>query len=248
MTTLLIADLHLHPGATEITDGFFDYIERRASKADALYILGDLFDAWIGDDILDAPGMHPLAEDVINRLAALSRLGTAVYLMHGNRDFLLGQRFANDCQAMLLDEPTILEHDGERYLLMHGDSLCTRDEAYMTFRAQTRDPEWQAYILSLPIEQRFELAKTLRTQSGEATSTKAEDIMDVTPDEVEKALLDQRAHHMIHGHTHRPDTHELKLQGQTAIRYVLGDWQPTRGWDILIEDGARPQLRDFPLK
>lgn len=248
MTTLLIADLHLHPGAPEIADGFFNYIEHRAQHAETLYILGDFFDAWIGDDILDTPGMHPLAERVVASLSALSRQGTAVYLMHGNRDFLLGQRFADQCGATLLDEATVSEIGGQRYLMMHGDSLCTRDDAYMAFRAQARDPEWQAYILSLPIEQRLELAKTLRTESGDAISNKAEDIMDVTPVEVEAIMAKHAVTTLIHGHTHRPDVHDLTVDGKPAKRYVLGDWRPDQGWDILITSGQAPQLRRFPLR
>ena len=252
MTTLLISDLHLHPGAPEITDGFFTYLEQTASKADALYILGDFFEAWVGDDILDLPEAEPsgnagLVKRVAKALNSLSSAGTAVYLMHGNRDFLIGKRFADACGATLLDDPTKLDNDGEPILLMHGDSLCTRDEAYMAFRAQARDPQWQAQILAMSIPERLALAKQIREQSGDANSNKAEDIMDVTPDEVVKAMKAHGVALLIHGHTHRPAIHDLTLNDQPAIRIVLGDWQPDQGWDIRLEAGKAPELRDFPL-
>ncbi|RAR59046.1 UDP-2,3-diacylglucosamine hydrolase [Onishia taeanensis] len=252
MTTLLISDLHLHPGAPEITDGLLTYLEQTASKADALYILGDFFEAWVGDDILDLPEAEPsgnagLVKRVAKALNSLSSAGTAVYLMHGNRDFLMGKRFADACRATLLDDPTKLDNDGEPILLMHGDSLCTRDEAYMAFRAQARDPQWQAQILAMSIPERLALAKQIREQSGDANSNKAEDIMDVTPDEVVKAMKAHGAALLIHGHTHRPAIHDLTLNDQPAIRIVLGDWQPDQGWDIRLEAGKAPELRDFPL-
>jgi len=252
MTTLLISDLHLHPGAPEITDGFFTYLEQTASKADALYILGDFFEAWVGDDILDLPEAEPsgnagLVQRVANALNSLSSAGTAVYLMHGNRDFLMGKRFADACGASLLDDPTKLDNGGEPILLMHGDSLCTRDEAYMAFRAQARDPQWQAQILAMSIPERLALAKQIREQSGDANSNKAEDIMDVTPDEVVNEMKAHEVATLIHGHTHRPAVHHLDLDGQAGTRLVLGDWQPDQGWDIRLTTGHPLELRDFPL-
>ncbi|WP_458526227.1 UDP-2,3-diacylglucosamine diphosphatase [Onishia taeanensis] len=252
MTTLLISDLHLHPGAPAITEGFFAYLEQTASQADALYILGDFFEAWVGDDILDLPEAEPtgsaaLVKRVAAALHALSRAGTAVYLMHGNRDFLIGKRFAEACGATLLDDPTLLDNDGEPILLMHGDSLCTRDEAYMAFRQKARDPQWQAQILAMSIPERLALAKQIREQSGDANSNKAEDIMDVTPEEVVEAMKTHGAALLIHGHTHRPAIHDLALEDQPAMRIVLGDWQPDQGWDICLDAGTGPELRDFPL-
>lgn len=247
MTTLLISDLHLHADAPEITEGFLAYLDEHARHAEALYILGDFFDAWIGDDVLDHPGMVPLAERVIAALREISDGGTRLYLMHGNRDFLLGNRFATAAGLTLLAEPAVVEFAGERVLLMHGDSLCTRDTAYMAFRERARDPQWQAQILAMPPDQRLELAKSLRLQSGEATSNKADDIMDVTPDEVVKTMADHDVRLLIHGHTHRPAEHALEVNGHPATRLVLGDWRPNQGWEIRIENGQRPRLRDFPL-
>ncbi|EPC04512.1 hypothetical protein L861_04080 [Litchfieldella anticariensis FP35 = DSM 16096] len=248
MTTLLISDLHLDTDTPEIADGFFAYLDGHARNAEALYILGDFFEAWIGDDILDHPAMAPLATQVVEALRRVSDAGTHLYLMHGNRDFLLGERFATDAGLTLLPDPTVIELAGERVLLMHGDSLCTRDTAYMAFREQARNPQWQAQVLAMPIEQRLELAKNLRMQSGEAISNKAEDIMDVTADEVVRVMAEHDVRTLIHGHTHRPAVHSLEVNGRPATRMVLGDWQPKRGWEIRAESGQMPKLRDFPLR
>ncbi|WP_416140564.1 UDP-2,3-diacylglucosamine diphosphatase [Halomonas sp. HK25] len=252
MTTLLISDLHLHPGAPEVTDGFLHWLEERACGCDALYLLGDCFEAWIGDDLLDLAGGDPTGNaDLATRIAkALKRLaddGTELYLMHGNRDFLLGKRFAEEAGAALLPDPSVVELGGKRVLLMHGDSLCTLDTAYQAFRAQARHPQWQEQVLSMPLAQRINLARQLREQSGEANSSKAEEIMDVTLDEVVEVMAEHGVTTLIHGHTHRPAVHELEVDGQPARRFVLGDWQPGRGWEVVIEDDGEPQLREFPL-
>ena len=252
MRTLLIADMHLSHDTPEINQGFYRYLEHTAEGADALYILGDLFDAWIGDDLLDTP--HPLsavAHEVIKRLRTLSDAGTAVYFIHGNRDFLLGERFINDCQATLLPDSEEVELQGVPAVILHGDSLCTKDEAYMAFRAQSRNEQWQSQILALPLEQRLELAKSLRMQSGDANAGKAEDIMDVTQEEVVALMQRRGVSTMIHGHTHRPKVHDLTVEDVPAKRFVLGDWDSEHGWDIVIESSndrhAEPVLRQFPL-
>jgi UDP-2,3-diacylglucosamine hydrolase len=242
MTTLLISDLHLHAGAPEIAEGFLAYLEREARHAEALYILGDFFEAWIGDDYRGA-----FETRILEALAQLSAGGTRLYFMHGNRDFLVGDGFAQTTGATLLPDPSVIELNGKRVLLMHGDSLCTRDEAYMRFRAMARDPQWQAQILALPVEQRIELASNLRSQSGEANSNKAEDIMDVTYDEVTAVMAEYDVRTLIHGHTHRPAVHDLTVNGQAAKRMVLGDWQPDQGWEIRVEGGGDPELRYFTL-
>ena len=252
MRTLLVADMHLSHDTPEINQGFYRYLEHTAEGADALYILGDLFDAWIGDDLLDTP--HPLsavAHEVMTRLRTLSDAGTAVYFIHGNRDFLLGERFINDCQATLLPESEQVELQGVPAVILHGDSLCTKDEAYMAFRAQSRNEQWQSQILALPLEQRLELAKSLRMQSGDANAGKAEDIMDVTQEEVVALMQRHGVSTMIHGHTHRPKVHDLTVEDVPAKRFVLGDWDSEHGWDIVIESSndrhAEPVLRQFPL-
>lgn len=242
MTTLLISDLHLHPGEPAIARGFLEYLEREARHADTLYILGDLFEAWIGDDY-----QGEFETGILAALKRLSDAGTRLYFMHGNRDFLIGDGFAAATGATLLPDPSIIELGGERVLLMHGDSLCTRDEAYMAFRGKARDPQWQAQILALPVEQRLELAKQIRQQSGEANSNKAEDIMDVTPAEVERAMAEHGLRTLIHGHTHRPDVHRLDVDGRPARRIVLGDWHSERGWQVRADDRTPPLLESFPL-
>ncbi|TFH86808.1 UDP-2,3-diacylglucosamine diphosphatase [Billgrantia azerbaijanica] len=252
MTTLLISDLHLHPGDPELGARFLDWLERRAHGAAALYILGDFFDAWIGDDLLDLGDADPtgnaeLATRVVSALRRLSDAGTALYLMHGNRDFLLGERFAAEAGATLLPDPSVVELGGEPVLLMHGDSLCTRDTTYQAFRTQARNPAWQQQILALPVPDRLALARSLREQSGEATSNKAEAIMDVTPDEVARIMRAHGVSTLIHGHTHRPAVHALDLGGRPARRYVLGDWTAEQGWEIVVASGQAPELRPFPL-
>ncbi|MGO3056451.1 UDP-2,3-diacylglucosamine diphosphatase [Halomonas sp. AOP43-A1-21] len=251
MRTLLVADMHLSSDTPEINQGFYRYLEHTAQGANALYILGDLFDAWIGDDLLDT--QHPLsavAHEVIQRLRQLSDNGTAIYIMHGNRDFLLGDRFINACQASLLSDVQEVELEGLAVALLHGDSLCTKDEAYMAFRQQSRNPEWQAQILALPFEQRLELAKSLRLQSGDANANKAEAIMDVTQDEVVALMERFGLTTMIHGHTHRPKVHDLTVEDVPAKRFVLGDWDNQHGWDVIIErsdHNTMPHLRQFDL-
>ena len=250
MRTLLVADMHLSHDTTEINQGFYDYLAHTARGADALYILGDLFDAWIGDDLLDTP--HPLgavAREVIQQLHRLSSDGTAIYFIHGNRDFLLGQRFIDACQATLLSEVEQIELQGVPAVILHGDSLCTRDEAYMAFRQQSRDTEWQAQILAMPLDQRLELASSLRLQSGDANAKKADAIMDVTHDEVVALMEKHGVTTMIHGHTHRPKVHDLTVEDVPAKRFVLGDWDASHGWDIVVEktDHTTPRLRQFPL-
>lgn len=252
MSTLLISDLHLHPGAPTITEGFLHWLETRARGAEAIYILGDFFEAWIGDDLValgdaDPSGSATLAKRIAEALKRRVEAGTAIYLMHGNRDFLLGEDFAHQAGAALIADPSVVEWGNQRVLLMHGDSLCTLDEAYMAFRAQARDPRWQAQILAMPIPERLALARQLREKSGEANTNKAEDIMDVTP----QAVIDSMAAHgvttLIHGHTHRPAVHELEVEGQAAKRLVLGDWQPGKGWEIEIDTDQPPVLRAFVL-
>ncbi|WP_372610889.1 UDP-2,3-diacylglucosamine diphosphatase [Halomonas sp.] len=250
MTTLLISDLHLQPARPEVTAGFLHWLENRGRGAHALYILGDLFEAWIGDDLLDLGDADPtgnaaLASRVAEALQRLSEGGTRILLMHGNRDFLLGKRFADAAGARLLPDPSVIELGGTPVLLMHGDSLCTGDKAYMAFRTQARDPRWQQQVLAMPISDRLDLARQLRERSGEANSNKAEDIMDVTPGEVVRVMHDQGVTTLIHGHTHRPAVHRLEVDGQPAQRLVLGDWQPGKGWEIAVEDGGEPELREF---
>lgn len=238
---LLIADLHLQPSQPDIAKGFIDYLRGPAREASSLTILGDLFEAWIGDDY-----RGDFERQIIAELRACSDAGTRLAFMHGNRDFLVGESFAADSGCALLEDPTVVELAGERCVLMHGDSLCTDDAAYMAFRRQARDPAWQAQILAMPVAERLALAKQLREQSGEANSNKAEDIMDVTPSAVIETLTAQDARVLIHGHTHRPAVHDLEIAGAPAKRYVIGDWRPDQGWQLRVEEDSLT-LESFAL-
>jgi len=226
MTTLFISDLHLDESRPDITQAFYEFLDQRALNADELYILGDFFEVWIGDDEDTA-----FPSEVRKHLRKLTDNGTELFLMGGNRDFLLGKAFSDSVGATLLEDPTVIDLYGERVLLMHGDSLCTRDTEYMAFRAQARSDEFQQTLLSQPLEQRRALAKQLREQSKNMNSLKAEDIMDVTPEEVSKAMDEAQVQVMIHGHTHRPAYHPVELDHEErGERIVLGDWDKDLWW------------------
>ncbi|WP_288129580.1 UDP-2,3-diacylglucosamine diphosphatase [Microbulbifer sp.] len=226
MASFLISDLHLDETRPHITRAFYDFLAGPAAGAEALYILGDFFEVWIGDDD-DAP----LPQEVARQLKAFSDAGTRLYLMHGNRDFLIGEDYARRCGAELLSDPSLVELAGKPVLLMHGDSLCTLDEEYMAFRQQARNPQWQQALLAKPLEERRQIADQIRAVSKSMNSRKAEDIMDVTPEEVVNALRDHNTRTLIHGHTHRPARHRLEVDGEPAERIVLGDWGEL-GWCI----------------
>jgi len=218
-TTLFIADLHLDPARPAITDLFLDFLATEARAASALYILGDLFEAWIGDDD-DAPHHRP----VVAALRDLSTQDTAVHVAHGNRDFLLGAGFAAASGAQLLGEQTVIDLFGTPTLLMHGDTLCTDDTAYLAFRAQVRDPDWQHEFLATPLAERRQIAQGLRERSAASTRDKPAEIMDVNAAAVAQTMRAAGVHQLIHGHTHRPAIHEFELDGEPARRIVLGDW------------------------
>lgn len=240
MATYLISDLHLDQQQPHITRGFLDFLQGPAAAAEALYILGDFFEVWIGDDD-DAP----LAAQIAAALRRYSDSGPRVYLMHGNRDFLLGDSFARRCGATLIPDPSPVTLAGQRVLLMHGDSLCTRDSEYMAFRQQARDPVWQRTLLAKTLPERRQIAAQLRATSKSMSSRKAEDILDVTPSEVTAVMRRHRVRTLIHGHTHRPARHALEIDGKAAERIVLGDWGRL-GWCILAERQSL-QLIHWPL-
>lgn len=227
---LFISDLHLSGAQPETLQLFLQFLQRRAAQASHLYILGDLFDLWIGDDDDRAP-----IPQVIAALRALTASGTWLGIMHGNRDFLLGDGFCRETGAELLTDTTRLDLQGVPTLLMHGDLLCTDDTAYLAFRRQVRDPAFQQPFLALPLESRREKAREYRAMSGEANALKAEAIMDVNPQAVIDTLRQHDAARLIHGHTHRPGDHLLDLDGRQASRHVLGDWRP-EGAEILRLD------------
>ena len=226
-TTLFISDLHLdasRPATTRALGQFLQH-HRHCSQ---LYILGDLFETWLGDD-----DRSPLIAEVVTLLRAFTRGGAGLHILGGNRDFLLGQGLCQQVGARLLTEPTLIDLHGVPTLLLHGDSLCTADGDYQAFRQRVRDPQWQADLLRLPLAQRRVMAANLRAQSREANSMKSADIMDVTASEVSRQMDAHGVRQLIHGHTHRPARHE----SADGLRWVLGAWEE-QGWYIRAGHGA----------
>lgn len=221
---LLISDLHLSDERPSITDRFVEFLTREATGSRRLYILGDLFDYWVGDDELSAPDGAPLARRVADALSAVARGGTAVYVMQGNRDFLLGSGFLSACGALPLEDPTVTEVGGVKTLLMHGDTLCTDDRDYMAWRRTAHSPSWQAEILATPIGERRARLRALRAESEARKQTKSAEIMDVNQQAVRDVFQRHAVTRLIHGHTHRPGHHELTLEGRRCERWVLPAW------------------------
>ena len=219
--TLLVSDLHLSPSRPATTAAFIGLLAGAARDAATLYILGDLFDYWTGDEEIDDPAIRP----VVDALAALSTAGTAVLFMHGNRDFLVGRRFAEATGVTLLPDPLLVEIDGMQTLLLHGDTLCTEDAGYNRFRATVRDPAWQQAFLARPLAERRAEALRLRALSEREKQSKPAEIMDVTPSEVLRVLRASGYPRMVHGHTHRPMQHLHPVDGRSCERWVLPDWQ-----------------------
>ncbi len=245
MTTLLVSDLHLDPARPHITRLFTDFLAGEARDAGALYILGDLFEAWVGDDDPSEAGAS-----VADGLRAASDAGVAVYFQHGNRDFLLGDAYAARAGLTILPDPAVILLDGTPVLLGHGDLLCTDDEAYQAFRAQTRDPAWRARFLSQPLQARLAFAAQARAASqarqGELHEAGTmETITDVAPATVEELFARYGVDTMIHGHTHRPAIHTLVVGDRDCRRIVLGDWY-TQGSVLRVRDGHY-DLRALPL-
>ncbi|TVR93067.1 MAG: UDP-2,3-diacylglucosamine diphosphatase [Wenzhouxiangellaceae bacterium] len=233
----LISDLHLEAGRPEITDLLLDFLAGPASRARALFILGDLFEAWIGDDAADEP-----ARRVACALAELSNRGVDIHFLPGNRDFLLGDQYCARAGMQRIAEPHILKDCQPPALLMHGDILCTDDLAYQRFRRKVRNPAWQARVLSRPIWWRRLLARIARFISKRQGQTKPTEVMDVNDDAVQRCFQEHGVSLLIHGHTHRPAVHHLKLGKQSLRRIVLGDWHETRGSVLRLKDGQADLL------
>jgi UDP-2,3-diacylglucosamine hydrolase len=233
MTTLFISDLHLDASRPQINEQFLQFLREESVRADALYILGDLFEYWIGDD-----DPQPLAEQIANALHSLGGLGVPVYFIRGNRDFLLGDAYAARAGFRILPDPCVISLYGHPALLMHGDLLCTGDTEYQAFRRQSRDPDWQRDMLAQPLATRMALAlraraasavhqQRLREERGlaaDAGETTREDITDVSADAVEATFARYGVDRLIHGHTHRPAIHWSVVAGKRSARIVLGDW------------------------
>ncbi|HTN33725.1 MAG TPA: UDP-2,3-diacylglucosamine diphosphatase [Marinobacter sp.] len=241
MSTLFISDLHLEESRPDITEAFLGFLDEKARSADVLYILGDFFETWIGDD-----EHTPLQLQIATALRTLSDDGMEIFLMHGNRDFLIGEDFCERAGATLLNDPALVNLYGTRTLLMHGDSLCTADEEYQKFRASMRNPQWQQMILQRPLADRQQMARQLREISMAKNQGKAEAIMDVTPEAVVKEMQHHGVTRLIHGHTHRPAEHALTVNGIAAKRIVLGDWHENVWW-LEVKPGQEPVLNKHPL-
>ncbi|MGA8049172.1 MAG: UDP-2,3-diacylglucosamine diphosphatase [Burkholderiales bacterium] len=234
---LLVSDLHLSIERPAIVARFLRFMRVEASETDSLFVLGDLFEHWVGDDELSAADGDPLAAQVAEAFRALTRRGTPVYVMHGNRDFLLGAAFFEATGAYPLKDSSVRDIDGCAYLLLHGDTLCTDDLAYMAWRATARSNAWQREFLAAPLAQRREHAQALREQSETLKKAKSAEIMDVNADAVREAFVRHAVTRMIHGHTHRPAHHVMQIAGRTCERWVLPDWYQ-RGGYLSLEEGA----------
>jgi UDP-2,3-diacylglucosamine hydrolase len=217
---LFVSDLHLCESRPQINQIFFEFLRGPARAARSLYILGDLFEYWAGDDDLD----DPFNASVVSRLAECSRAGVAVNIMHGNRDFLLGEAFAGACRARLISDPCEVALGGAPTVLLHGDTLCTDDADYQRFRAEVRDPVWRDRFLSQPLAKRKQQIGAMRERSELEKTRKAPAIMDVNSEAVERLFRAYGYPRLIHGHTHRPAHHEYLLDGRRCERWVLADW------------------------
>jgi UDP-2,3-diacylglucosamine hydrolase len=234
MSTLFVSDVHLNSARANIVRAFLEFLAHKARHADALYILGDLFDEWLGDD--DDKPPHP---EVSDALSALTATGLPVSVVHGNHDFLLGKRFAERTGCRLLGDHTVIDVYGTRALIMHGDTLCTRDVKYQTFRKITRNVLVQQLFLRMSLPRRAQRAAGIRRQSRQDVALKADDIMDVSAEAVDDIMRKYGERHLIHGHTHRPAVNEFTLDGESATRIVLGDWYQQDSVLIWNQSGYR---------
>ena len=218
MATYFISDLHLERIESPITNIFTAFLDD-LNQNDSLYILGDLFESWIGDD-----NVSELSQYISDRLLMLSERDISVAIMHGNRDFLIGEDFCKASSIKLINDPRIIEIDTKKVMLTHGDELCTDDSEYQAFRSVVRNPLWQKDFLNFPISKREKIAGEAKDASKDSKDNKAMEIMDVNTDAVLKAFNDHDIEIMIHGHTHRPNIHKVSNEGKNLTRYVLGDW------------------------
>ena len=241
MTILLISDLHLEESTPDTTKLFVQFLQHAVSNADSLYILGDFFEAWIGDD-----NLTPFNQYIIEQLKLATQQGLPIYFMHGNRDFLIGKKFLRQTGCQLLADECVIDLYGVPTLLMHGDTLCTEDKAYLKFRKKAHNRFFQWLFLLKSLNTRRAIAERYREASKAYTSTSAAYIMDVTPTAVEQVMQKHHVQHLIHGHTHRPAVHDFAINGKPAVRTVLGPWH--EGGSVLIckEDGSQ-QLRSISL-
>lgn len=235
MHSIFVSDLHLTPDRPRASELFFDFTSRIAPAAAGLYILGDLFEYWVGDDDLG----DSFNASVADALAAVSHCGVPLYFMQGNRDVLAGKAFADRCGARLIDDPTLVDLHGTRTLLMHGDTLCTDDVEYQKFRAYARDPGAQEKFLSQPLAERRKQMLAMRARSEQSKQEKSAEIMDVAPSTVDDVLREHGYPRLIHGHTHRPGRHLHTVDGRPCERWVLTDWYGRAGYLRCDESGCQ---------
>ena len=238
MATYFISDLHLERIESPITNIFTAFLDD-LNQNDSLYILGDLFESWIGDD-----NVSELSQYISDRLLMLSERDISVAIMHGNRDFLIGEDFCKASSIKLINDPRIIEIDTKKVMLTHGDELCTDDKEYQAFRSVVRNPLWQKDFLNFPISKREKIAGEAKDASKDSKENKAMEIMDVNKDAVLKAFNDHDIEIMIHGHTHRPNIHKVSNEGKNLTRYVLGDWSKNSAI-ILKWNEAEVELMDL---
>ena len=240
MTTCFIADVHLSAERPDIEQRFLEFLGGLPGRVAALHILGDLFDYWVGDDGAEQLGYGP----VLDALAQLAASGVALHVMHGNRDFLLGEVFYHRTGARREDDPSVLAAHGRRVLLCHGDSLCSDDVTHQQSRQRCRDPEWQRQLLQKPLAERLELAREVRRLSAGNISGNAPEIMDVTESAVEDAFRQSGTRWMIHGHTHRPGHSLHRVDGQSCTRVTLGDWYEQQSMVYMTDEAVVPSFED----
>lgn len=234
-TTLFISDLHLCASRPAITVAFMEFLQHTASKAKTLYILGDLFEYWAGDDDVD-DAFH---QQIISGFKKLSDAGVEIFLMHGNRDFLIADGFCRMTGITLLNDPVMIELHGKKALLSHGDDLCTDDVAYQQFRSQVRDKKWQHEFLSQSLQIRKKQVEAIRARSEQEKTRKSMEIMDVNAEAVNALLSKHQPDLLIHGHTHRPNQHMIELDGRKITRWVLGDWYEQGSYLACDKHGCR---------
>jgi UDP-2,3-diacylglucosamine hydrolase len=241
MTTLFISDLHLCDERPAITNLFLEFIQERAALADALYVLGDWFEYWIGDEAVT----HDEYRFIVTAIRKITDNGTPVFVIRGNRDFLLGNQFEEHTGCRLLPEPSVIDLYGERVLVMHGDSLCIDDHEYQAFRQRVRSEDWKRNYLAKTVEERYTIFQDFRERSKVAKTRKKLEIMDVNGHAVNEIMRTHQVHDLIHGHTHRPGEHIFYLDGKRARRMVLGDWY--ENGSVLTCDANGWVLETLPL-
>ncbi|MEI8655886.1 MULTISPECIES: UDP-2,3-diacylglucosamine diphosphatase [Vibrio] len=240
MHTLFISDLHLTPKRPDITDCFISFMREDAIKADALYVLGDLFDFWIGDD-----DPTNFAEQIKSEFKTLVGKGIPVFFSHGNRDFLVGKRFAKQTGVTLLDEEQVIDLYGDKVVVLHGDTLCTEDVRYLAFREKVHKPWLQWFFNRLPFCIKTRIVRKIQSDTSSDKSNKSMSIMDVTPSEVLAVMEKHQVNTMIHGHTHRPNIHKISAEGEEKTRIVLGDWYTQGSLLVYSHQGYELQNKKF---